>query len=92
VREPIDELLADGLRRREPKPVRHRIVPGEDEDKQVVSLLPYGAGTPIGQAAGCSAIDRPDRRKASEKHMPSSAPWALRAGKMASTIFTEPQA
>lgn len=41
---------------------------------------------------GWKAIDRAEMVNASEKHMPSSAPWALRLGKIASTIFTEPQA
>ena len=38
------------------------------------------------------AIERAEIVNASEKHMPSSAPWPLSLGKTASTIRTEPQA
>ena len=41
---------------------------------------------------GWKAIERAEMVKASEKHMPSSAPWFFSVGKIASTIFTEPQA
>jgi hypothetical protein len=41
---------------------------------------------------GWNAIERAEMVKASEKHMPSSAPWFFSDGKIASTIFTEPQA
>lgn len=41
---------------------------------------------------GWSAIERAEMVNASEKHMPSSAPWFFSDGKIASTIFTEPQA
>ncbi len=46
----------------------------------------------IFQPFGWKAIDRAEMVKASEKHMPSSAPWVFSEGKMASTILTEPQA
>jgi hypothetical protein len=44
------------------------------------------------QPLGWNAIERAETVKASEKHMPSSAPWVFSEGKIASTIFTEPQA
>lgn len=44
------------------------------------------------QLLGWKAIERAEMVKASEKHMPSSAPWFFSEGKIASTIFTEPQA
>jgi hypothetical protein len=49
------------------------------------------SGIPAGYF-GWKAIERAETVKASEKHMPSSAPWFFSEGKIASTIFTEPQA
>ncbi len=51
-----------------------------------------GTGLQSGSRSGCKAIERADTVNASEKHMPSSAPWFFSVGNMASTIFTEPQA
>ena len=45
-----------------------------------------------GHCRGCRIIDRADKVKASEKHMPSSAPCCLADGNSASTMRTEPQA
>lgn len=45
-----------------------------------------------GHCRGCRTIDRADKVKASEKHIPSSAPCCLADGNSASTMRTEPQA